>query len=137
MFKWHKLQWPVFGRPMRVATMSIGISVGLGPTPGNSQDMEIVMALPAPTLTFSSAFIADDAAFHRKDGCKLCHRSIVGVASRTAVIGGSADFTIATVPVCLRAASLGQRLLGFANDGVRPLVVPVLRKDVAEADGIT
>ena len=137
MFKWHKLQWPVFGRPMRVATMSIGISVGLGPTPGNSQDMEIVMALPAPTLTFSSAFIAEDAGFYKKEGLKVSHRNIVGVGSVNAVIAGSADFTIGTGPVFLRAAAQGQRLLAFANVVDRPLVELVLRKDVAEAAGIT
>ena len=142
MFKWHKLHWPVLGRPvlgrpMRVAAMSVGISVGLGPTAGSGQDLEIVMALPAATLTFSSAFIAEDAGFYKKEGLKVSHRTIVGVGSVNAVIAGSADFTMGTGPVFLRAAAQGQRLLAFANLVDRPLVELVLRKDVADAAGIT
>jgi ABC-type nitrate/sulfonate/bicarbonate transport system substrate-binding protein len=116
--------------------MSVGISVGLGPTSGSSQDMEIVMALPAATLTFSSAFIAEDAGFYKKEGLKVTHRNIVGVGSVNAVIAGSADFTMGTGPVFLRAAAQGQRLLAFANLVDRPLVELVLRKDVADAAGI-
>ncbi len=41
--------------------LGMGLAVGLGPTPGHAQDIDIVMALPAATLTFSSAFIAEDA----------------------------------------------------------------------------
>ena len=42
------------------------LAVGLSPTAGHAQDIEILMALPAPTLTFSSAFIAEDAGFYKK-----------------------------------------------------------------------
>jgi sulfonate transport system substrate-binding protein len=52
------------------------------------------------------------------------------------VIAGSADFTIGTGPVFLRAAAQGQRLLALANLIDRPLVELVLRKDIAEAAGI-
>jgi NitT/TauT family transport system substrate-binding protein len=137
MFKWHKLRWPMLGRPMRVAVMSLAIAVGLGPTAGSSQDLEVVMALPAATLTFSAAFIAEDAGFYKKEGLKVSHRTIVGVGSVNAVIAGSADFTMGTGPVFLRAAAQGQRLLAFANLVDRPLVELVLRKDVADAAGIT
>lgn len=101
------------------------------------QDIEIVMALPAPTLTFSSAFIAEDAGFYKQAGLKVTHRNLVGVASVNAVIAGSADFTIGTGPVYLRAAAQGQRLLTILNLVDRPLVELVLRKDVADAAGIT
>jgi ABC-type nitrate/sulfonate/bicarbonate transport system substrate-binding protein len=94
------------------------------------------MALPAATLTFSSAFIAEDAGFYKKEGLKVTHRNIVGVGSVNAVIAGSADFTMGTGPVFLRAAAQGQRLLAFANLVDRPLVELVLRKDVADAAGI-
>jgi ABC-type nitrate/sulfonate/bicarbonate transport system substrate-binding protein len=111
--------------------------MGLAPTSGHAQDIEILMALPAPTLTFSSAFIAEDAGFYKKEGLKVSHRILVGVASPNAVIAGSADFTIGTGPVFLRAAAAGQRLYAIANLIDRPLVELVLRKDVAEASGIT
>ena len=53
------------------------------------------------------------------------------------MIAGSADFTIGTGPVFLRAAAAGQRLFAIANLIDRPLVELVLRKDVADAAGIT
>jgi ABC-type nitrate/sulfonate/bicarbonate transport system substrate-binding protein len=68
---------------------------------------------------------------------KVTHRNLVGVASVNAVIAGSADFTIGTGPVFLRAAAQGQRLLAIANLVDRPLVEMVMRKDVAAAAGIT
>ena len=80
------------------------------------------MALPAATLTFSAAFIAEDAGFYKKEGLKVTHRNIVGVGSVNAVIAGSADFTMGTGPVFLRAAAQGQRLLAIANLVDRPLV---------------
>ena len=119
------------------AAALLGLAVGLLPTSGRAQDIEILMALPAPTLTFSSAFIAEDAGFYKKEGLKVTHRILVGVASPNAVIAGAADFTIGTGPVFLRAAAAGQRLFAIANLIDRPLVELVLRKDVAEAAGIT
>jgi NitT/TauT family transport system substrate-binding protein len=119
------------------AIAALAIAVGLSPIAGQAQDIEILMALPAPTLTFSSAFIAEDAGFYKKEGLKVSHRILVGVASPNAVISGSADFTIGTGPVFLRAAAAGQRMLAIANLIDRPLVELVLRKDVADAAGIT
>lgn len=112
-------------------------AIGLAPTPNRAQDIDILMALPAPTLTFASAFIAEDAGLYKKEGLKVSHRILVGVASPNAVIAGSADFTIGTGPVFLRAAAAGQRLFAIANLIDKPLVELVLRKDVAEAAGIT
>jgi NitT/TauT family transport system substrate-binding protein len=121
----------------QAAAAAIGLVVGLSPTSSQAQDIEILMALPAPTLTFSSAFLAEDAGFYKNEGLKVSHRILVGVASPNAVIAGSADFTIGTGPVFLRAAAAGQRLFAIANLIDRPLVELVLRKDVAEAAGIT
>jgi hypothetical protein len=53
MFKW----------PGLVAALSLAIALGLGPTLGNSREIDIIMALPAQTLTFSTAFVAEDAGF--------------------------------------------------------------------------
>src|SRR5689334_13417420 len=126
----------MFKRSHRIA-IAIALVIGLAPTSGRAQDIEILMALPAPTLTFSSAFLAEDAGFYKNEGLKVTHRILVGVASPNAVIAGSADFTIGTGPVFLRAAAAGQRLFAIANLIDRPLVELVLRKDVAEAAGIT
>src|SRR5499427_5609258 len=111
MFKW----------PGLVAALSLAIAVGLGPTSGNSREIEIIMALPAQTLTFSTAFVAEDAGFYKNEGLKVSHRFLVGVASPNAVIAGSADFTIGTGPAFLRAAAQGQRMLAIANLLDKPL----------------
>jgi NitT/TauT family transport system substrate-binding protein len=113
------------------------IVVGLPPTAAPAQEINILMALPAATLTFSNAFIAEDAGFYKQEGLKVTNRTIVGVGSVNAVIAGSADFTIGTGPVFLRAAANGQRMLAIMNLIDKPLVELVLRKDVAQAAGIT
>jgi NitT/TauT family transport system substrate-binding protein len=121
--------------------LAFGIVVGLGPTPGRAQDkaqeIDVVLALPAATLTFSAPFIAEDAGFFKKEGLRVSVRNIVGVGSVNAVISGSADFTMGTGPVFLRAAAQGQKMLAIVNLVDRPLVELVLRKDVADAAGIT
>jgi NitT/TauT family transport system substrate-binding protein len=118
------------------AGAAVAIAVGLGPTVAAGQEMDIMMALPAATLTFSAPFIAEDAGFYKKEGLKVSHRTIVGVGSVNAVIAGSADFTVGTGPVFLRAAASGQRLYAIANLIDKPLVELVLRKDVAEAASV-
>ena len=126
-------------RHAAVALLSFtaGLAPNVGVAPATAQDINIVMALPSPTLTFSSAFLAEDAGFYKKEGLKVSTVTIVGVGSANAVIAGSADFTIGTGPVFLRAAARGQRLFAIANLIDRPLVELVLRKDVAAAAGIT
>ena len=118
-------------------SFAVGLAPNAGVVPAQAQDINIVMALPSPTLTFSSAFLAEDAGFYKKEGLKVSTVTIVGVGSANAVIAGSADFTIGTGPVFLRAAARGQRLFAIANLIDRPLVELVLRKDVADAAGIT
>jgi ABC-type nitrate/sulfonate/bicarbonate transport system substrate-binding protein len=119
-----------------VSAAAVALAVGLGPTSIHAQELDVLIALPAATLTFASAFIAEDAGFYKKEGLKVSHRTIVGVGSPNAVIAGAADFTIGTGPVFLRAAASGQRMLAIANLVDRPLVEFVLRKDVADAAGI-
>jgi ABC-type nitrate/sulfonate/bicarbonate transport system substrate-binding protein len=127
MFKWTR--W--------LAAGAVGIGVGFGPTAGKGQETEIIFAIPALTLTFSTHFVAQDAGFFKKEGLKVTDRNLVGVASVNAVIAKSADFTMGTGPIFLRGAAQGQRMLAIANLVDRPLVELVMRKDVAEAAGIT
>jgi NitT/TauT family transport system substrate-binding protein len=131
MFKWL--------RP--VAALLVAGAIGIGPTASHAQDrgkdIDVIVALPAQTLTFAAAFIAEDAGLYKQEGLKVSHRLLVGVAAANAVIAGSADFTIGTGPVFLRAAAKGQRMLAIANLIDRPLVELVLRKDVADAARIT
>ncbi|HEY7458468.1 MAG TPA: ABC transporter substrate-binding protein [Xanthobacteraceae bacterium] len=126
MFKW----------PYTLAA-AVGIAVGLSPTVGKSQQIDVIMALPAQTLTFTTAFVAEDMGFYKKEGLNVTTRNLVGVAAPNAVLAGSAHFTFGTGPVYLRAASQGQRFYAVANMIERPMVELVLRKDVAEKVGIT
>ena len=127
MFKWRN----------RAAAAILGLATALGPTTGKSQEMEVIFAIPALTLTFTAHFVAEDAGFFKKEGLKVTTRNLVGVASPNAVLAGSADFTMGTGPVFLRAAAQGQRFLAIANLVERPMVEMVLRKDVADRLGIT
>ncbi len=121
----------------RYAAAAIGLVAALAPALGRGEDINILMALPAATLTFSNAFLAEDAGFYRQEGLRVTNRTIVGVGAVNAVISGSADFTMGTGPVFLRAAAQGQRLLALVNLIDKPLVELVLRKDVAASAGIT
>jgi NitT/TauT family transport system substrate-binding protein len=123
-------------RPM--LTAAAALALGLYASPGEAQqEAELIFAIPAQTLTFSAHFVAHDMGFFKKEGLKVSDRYLVGVASPNAVLAGSADFTVGTGPVFLRAAAQGQKFKAIANLVDKPLVELVLRKDVADAAGIT
>jgi ABC-type nitrate/sulfonate/bicarbonate transport system substrate-binding protein len=123
MFKW----------PMMAAT--VALAIGLYPAAGRAQEIETTFAIPSQTLTFATHYVAHDAGFFKKEGVKVTDRYLVGVASPNAVLAGSADFTITTAPVFLRAAAQGQKFKAIANLVDKPLIELVLRKDVADAAG--
>ena len=125
----------MFNRLFAAAAIA-GMAIGLAPVAARSQTIDVIMALPAQTLTFTSVYVAEDMGFNKKEGLNVTFRNLVGVASTNAVLAGSADFTFTTAPVFLRAASKGQPLLAIANMLDRPMVELVLRKDVAERVGI-
>jgi ABC-type nitrate/sulfonate/bicarbonate transport system substrate-binding protein len=116
---------------------TVGLTASMFAAPAKSQDIDVILALPAQTLTFTTAFVAEDMGFFKKEGLNVSIRNLVGVASPNAVLAGSANFTFGTGPVYLRAASQGQRFYAVANMVDRPMVELVLRKDVAERLGIT
>jgi ABC-type nitrate/sulfonate/bicarbonate transport system substrate-binding protein len=120
-------KWPLLAAAAVVA--------GLYPTASRAQEIETIVAIPAQTLTFSAHFVAHDGGFFKKEGLKVSDRYLVGVASPNAVLAGSADFTVGTGPVFLRAAA--QKFKAIANLVDKPLVELVLRKDVADAAGIS
>lgn len=120
----------------RFKLVGLAIAFGIGFVPLASQaqqPIDIIIALPTATLTYSASIIAEDAGFYKKEGLKVSQPILVGVASVNAVIAGSADFTIGTGPVFLRAAAQGQRLLAIANLIDKPMVEMVMRKDLADA----
>lgn len=126
---------------MRAGLATIGIAMGLAqafaPGAARAADIDLIVAIPAPTMTFSAHYIAHDAGFYAKEGLKVEDRNLAGVASTNAVIAGSADFTVGTGATFLRAIANGQKLLAIGTMVNRPMVEIVLRKDVADAAGIT
>ncbi|MCC2095533.1 MAG: ABC transporter substrate-binding protein [Hyphomicrobiales bacterium] len=102
----------------------------------SAQDISTIVAIPAPTMTFSSHYIAMDAGFYKKAGLKVQQRNLTGVASTNAVIAGSADFTVGTGTTFLRAVASGRKLFAIGALVNRPMVELVMRKDVADAAGI-
>src|SRR6185437_3345024 len=122
-----------------VSVMAIAVAMTAAPLAARADDkpIDVIFALPSPTLTFSAPFLAEDAGFYKKEGLNVSHRMLVGVEAVNAVIAGSADFTDSTGPVFLRANAKGQPLIAIANLVDRPLVEMVLRTDVYDALHVT
>jgi NitT/TauT family transport system substrate-binding protein len=89
----------------------------------------VTLALPASTLVFSTAFIAQDLGLFARENLDVRLKAISGVGAVNAVLAGEADFTVGSGPTFLRAIARGQRLLAIANLIDRPLVELVVRRD--------
>ena len=64
---------------------ALGVATALVPGAAKSQDIDVILALPAQTLTFTTAFVAEDMGFFKKEGLNVSVRNLVGVASPNAV----------------------------------------------------
>ncbi|HLI22847.1 MAG TPA: ABC transporter substrate-binding protein [Stellaceae bacterium] len=119
----------------RLLTAALMVATAALPLGANAADkpIDVIIALPSPTLTFSAPFLAEDAGLYKAEGLNVSHRMLVGVEAVNAVIAGSADFTMSTGPVFLRANAKGQALIAIENLIDKPLVEMVMRKDVADA----
>lgn len=119
----------------RLLTAALMIASATLPFSARAADkpIDVIIALPSPTLTFSAPFLAEDAGLYKAEGLSVSHRMLVGVEAVNAVIAGSADFTMSTGPVFLRANARGQGLVAVANLIDKPLVEMVMRKDVADS----
>lgn len=118
-------------------TLAANLAGVLLPGGAKSQEMDVIMAIPSPSLSFVTTFVAEDMGLYKKEGLNVTIRNLTGVAAPNAVLAGSAQFTIGQGPTFLRAAAQGQRMLAVANLIDKPLIEFVLRKDVAERVGIT
>ncbi len=76
--------------------LALGFAAALitSSTAPRAADIEVILALPTNTLTFTSAFIAEDAGFFKKHGLHVTTRQLAGVASNNAVINGTGGVTI-------------------------------------------
>lgn len=116
--------------------IAAGMAVGVLNGSAKSQELDVVMAIPSPSLSFAATFVAEDMGLYKKEGLNVTTRNLTGVASPNAVLAGSAHFTIGQGPTFLRAAAQGQKFYAFANIIDKPMIEFVLRKDVAEKVGI-
>ena len=126
----------MFKLRVRLAAAALAGAMLMSHGTARAQDTEVTFAIPSTALVFTSHYVAEDGGFFKKEGLKVNTRLLVGVASSNAVLAGSADFTMGTGPVFLRAAAQGQKFLAIANMVERPMVEMVLRKDVADRLGI-
>jgi ABC-type nitrate/sulfonate/bicarbonate transport system substrate-binding protein len=121
----------------RLLSAAVGLTAVLLSSSTQAQAIDVVMAIPSPSLSFAATFVAEDMGLYKNEGLNVSTRNLVGVAAPNAVLAGSAHFTIGQGPTFVRAASQGQRFYALANLIDKPLVEFVLRKDVAERVGIT
>ena len=123
---------------MKCAAIAAALLVGVAASPARAQqEIETVLVLPALTLSYAAAWIAEDAGIFKQNGLKNTTRQLVGVAANNAVINGSADFAFGTAATYLNGVAKGQRLVLLANMVNRPSAELIMRRDVADAAGIT
>jgi NitT/TauT family transport system substrate-binding protein len=111
---------------------ALAILLSLAPPVGAAEPVEVTMALPAYSLSFSFEYVAEDAGLYAKHGLKVKQVMLPGVGSINGVISGSADFGVSSATSLTRAAARGQKLLAIAMTTDRPIVQVVLRKDLAK-----
>jgi ABC-type nitrate/sulfonate/bicarbonate transport system substrate-binding protein len=106
--------------------------------PAPAQQMEeATFALPAITFAFVPAYIAEDLGFWTKRGLKVKQTVITGIGAMNAVLSKSVEFSISSMPTVIRANVRGQKVLAIGGAFEGTAVEVVMRKDVAQAAGIT
>ena len=112
-----------------VAAALLGL-VG-SPTRAQAQQLQdIVIALPAYSLSFSFEFIAEDIGLYEKHGLRVKSIVLPGVGAINGVISGSTEFGVSSSISLTRAAAHGQKLLAIAETTDHAIVQIVLRKDL-------
>lgn len=110
---------------------SLTVLLACGACAPQAQAEETSIALPTLSLTFTSAYVAQDQGFWDQQGLNVKTVVIQGVGAPNAVIAGSVDFTLTTASTFGRAAARGQRMLVIADLLERPMMELVLSKDAA------
>lgn len=93
---------------------------------------DATLALPASSLLFAPAYIAEEKGFWRDHDLNLKTLVIAGPAATNAVLAGSAEFTMSGPGPMLRAVIAGQKLIAIGNTADRLMLEVVLRQDIAE-----
>jgi NitT/TauT family transport system substrate-binding protein len=119
----------------RLTALIFVLALPVSPALAQAPLENAVLAIPAFSFSFSTAYLAEDLGIWAKNGLAMKSIQIAGVGATNAVIAGSADFSIASPLTVTRAAAHGQRLLAIAQTLDRLFVEIALRKDLAEAAG--
>src|SRR5690242_18352285 len=73
-------------RAMSAAALAVAMAVSPLAARADDKPIDVIFVLPAPTLTFSAPFLAEDAGLYKKEGLNATHRMLVGVEAVNAVI---------------------------------------------------
>ena len=111
--------------------------LGLAPPADAQQKEETSLALPALTAFFASTYIAADAGLWDKHGLDVKLTQITGIGSMNAVLSSSVDFSNSSGPSIIRSNIRGQKLVAIGSTLDALPFELVMRKDVAEAAGVT
>jgi NitT/TauT family transport system substrate-binding protein len=123
----------MLGRYMLSALVAL---VLLGTAPAKAEDkLAVTMAVPAVSLSFTLAYLAEDEGLFDKEGLAVKPIDIAGLGAINSLIAGSTDFALASGASLTRAAARGQKLLAIVQFSNQPFVQIVLRKSIAEAAG--
>jgi ABC-type nitrate/sulfonate/bicarbonate transport system substrate-binding protein len=116
---------------------AVAAVLGFAPPAGAQQKEETSLALPALTAFFASTYIAADAGLWDKHGLDVKLTQITGIGAMNAVLSSSVDFSNSSGPSIIRSNIRGQKLVAIGSTLDALPFELVVRKDVAEAAGIT
>lgn len=121
-----------------IARIALACAALTAPHPALAQQKdEVTCAMPAITFAFAPAYIAQDMDFWSKQGLEVKLPVITGIGAMNAVLSRSAEFSISSMPTVIRANARGQKVMAIGGAFEGTAVEVVLRKDLAEAAGVT
>jgi sulfonate transport system substrate-binding protein len=123
----------------RTGVAALALAAGLAivrPAPAAEMD-HATIALPAITFAFVPIYIASDMGFWTKRGLEVKSPVITGIGAMNAVLSGSVEFSISSMPSVIRANIRGRKIMAIGQAFEGTAVEVVMRKDLAEAAGIT
>ncbi len=122
----------------RSAAAALAFALALGVArPAAAETDHATIALPAITFAFAPVYIAQDKGFWTRRGLEVKSPVITGIGAMNAVLSGSVEFSISSMPSVIRANIRGRRIMAIGQAFEGTAVELVLRKDIAEAKGIT
>ncbi len=110
----------------------VGLLAAVAATAVFAQPAKVKLVLPAISLLFAPVYIAEDSGYFKEAGLDVDLGVLGGPAALNALIGGSADLTVITGQIQLRAAQRGQKTLAIAGLQENATTEVVLSADAAQ-----